>query len=44
MLLANGADYMDSLPVLKPVVSYKGKRIDNIVENPATAPMFGRPQ
>lgn len=38
MKLASGAEYIASLKVLKPVVYYKGKRIDDVTAHPATAP------
>lgn len=38
MKLKNGAEYMDSLRSLSPVIYYRGKRIKDVVSHPATAP------
>lgn len=38
MKLKNGAEYMDSLRRLNPIIYYKGKRIENVIRHPATAP------
>ena len=38
MKLKNGAEYMDSLRSISPVIYYKGKRIEDVVSHPATAP------
>jgi 4-hydroxybutyryl-CoA dehydratase/vinylacetyl-CoA-Delta-isomerase len=38
MKLKNGAEYMDSLRSISPVIYYKGKRIEDVVQHPATAP------
>ncbi|MCP4577410.1 MAG: 4-hydroxybutyryl-CoA dehydratase [Deltaproteobacteria bacterium] len=38
MKLKNGAEYMDSLKNLNPKIYYKGKRIDDVTQHPATAP------
>jgi len=38
MKLKNGAEYMDSLRSLSPVIFYKGKRVEDVVNHPATAP------
>ncbi len=38
MKLKNGAEYMDSLRSLSPVVYYRGERITDVVRHPATAP------
>jgi 4-hydroxybutyryl-CoA dehydratase / vinylacetyl-CoA-Delta-isomerase len=38
MKLQNGAEYIESLRTLKPVIYYKGKRIDDVTRHPATAP------
>ena len=37
MKLRNGAEYIESLRALKPVIYYKGKRIQDVTRNPATA-------
>jgi 4-hydroxybutyryl-CoA dehydratase/vinylacetyl-CoA-Delta-isomerase len=38
MNLKNGAEYMDSLRRLKPVIYYQGQKIDDVTAHPATAP------
>ncbi len=38
MKLKNGAEYMDSLRSISPVIYYRGKRIEDVVSHPATAP------
>jgi len=38
MKLKNGAEYMDSLRALSPVIYYRGERIADVVHHPATAP------
>ena len=38
MKLKNGAEYMESLRQLKPVIYYQGQRIENVTLHPATAP------
>jgi 4-hydroxybutyryl-CoA dehydratase/vinylacetyl-CoA-Delta-isomerase len=38
MKLKNGAEYMESLRKLKPIIYYKGERIDDVTTHPATAP------
>jgi 4-hydroxybutyryl-CoA dehydratase/vinylacetyl-CoA-Delta-isomerase len=38
MKLQNGAEYIESLRALKPVIYYKGNRIDDVTRHPATAP------
>jgi len=38
MKLKNGAEYMESLRILNPVIYYKGERIKDVTRNPATAP------
>jgi 4-hydroxybutyryl-CoA dehydratase/vinylacetyl-CoA-Delta-isomerase len=38
MKLKNGAEYMDSLRSISPVIYYKGKRVEDVVNHPATAP------
>ena len=38
MKLKNGAEYMDSLRSISPVIYYKGKKIEDVVTHPATAP------
>ncbi len=38
MKLKNGAEYMESLRKIKPVVYFKGKRIEDVTRHPATAP------
>jgi len=38
MKLQNGAEYIESLRALKPVIYYKGKRIHDVTRHPATAP------
>ncbi len=38
MKLQNGGEYIKSLRALKPVIYYKGKRIDDVTRHPATAP------
>ncbi len=38
MKLQNGGEYIQSLRALKPVIYYKGKRIDDVTRHPATAP------
>ncbi len=38
MKLKNGAEYMDSLRRLNPIIYYKGKRIKDVTRHPATVP------
>jgi len=38
MKLKNGAEYMESLRSISPVIYYKGKKIEDVVSHPATAP------
>ena len=38
MKLKNGAEYMESLRQLKPVIYYQGQRIEDVTLHPATAP------
>lgn len=38
MKLQNGGEYIESLRALNPVIYYKGKRIDDVTQHPATAP------
>lgn len=38
MKLKSGAEYMESLRQLKPVIYYKGQKIDDVTVHPATAP------
>jgi len=38
MKLKNGAEYIKSLRRLKPVIYYRGKRIEDVTRHPATAP------
>lgn len=38
MKIKNGAQYMESLRKLTPVIFYKGNRIEDVVRHPATAP------
>ena len=38
MKLKNGAEYMESLRRLNPIIYYKGKRIKDVTRHPATAP------
>jgi len=38
MKLKNGAEYIDSLQKLNPLIYYQGKKIKNVVKHPATAP------
>jgi 4-hydroxybutyryl-CoA dehydratase/vinylacetyl-CoA-Delta-isomerase len=38
MKIKNGAEYMESLRKIRPVVYYKGKRIEDVTRHPATAP------
>lgn len=38
MKLKNGAEYIKSLRRLKPIIYYKGKRIEDVTRHPATAP------
>ncbi len=38
MKLKNGAEYMESLRILNPVIYYKGEKIKDVTRNPATAP------
>ena len=38
MKLKNGGEYIESLRALNPVIYYKGKRIDDVTQHPATAP------
>ncbi|NVM24582.1 MAG: 4-hydroxybutyryl-CoA dehydratase [Desulfobacterales bacterium] len=38
MKLKNGAEYIKSLRRLKPIIYYRGKRIEDVTRHPATAP------
>jgi len=38
MKLKNGAEYIESLKKLHPVIYYKGKRIEDVTRHPATSP------
>jgi 4-hydroxybutyryl-CoA dehydratase/vinylacetyl-CoA-Delta-isomerase len=38
MKLKNGAEYIESLKKLNPLIYYQGKKIKNVVKHPATAP------
>lgn len=38
MKLRNGAEYIESLRKIKPVIYYKGERIEDVTLHPATAP------
>ncbi len=38
MKLKNGAEYMESLRILNPIIYYKGKRIKDVTRHPATVP------
>ncbi len=38
MKLKNGAEYMESLRKINPVIYYKGKKIEDVTRHPATAP------
>ena len=38
MKLKNGAEYIESLRALHPVVYYKGEKIEDVTKHPATAP------
>ncbi|MBW2284555.1 MAG: 4-hydroxybutyryl-CoA dehydratase [Deltaproteobacteria bacterium] len=38
MKLKNGAEYMESLRKLNPIIYYKGERIKDVTRHPATAP------
>ena len=38
MKLINGAEYIESLRKLHPRIFYKGKKIEDVTSNPATAP------
>jgi len=38
MKIKNGAEYIESLRKIKPVIYYKGKRIEDVTRHPATAP------
>ncbi len=38
MKLKNGAEYIESLKTLKPVIYYLGKKIEDVTEHPATSP------
>jgi len=38
MKLRNGAEYIESLSKIKPVIYYKGERIEDVTQHPATAP------
>ncbi|MFH1242983.1 MAG: 4-hydroxyphenylacetate 3-hydroxylase N-terminal domain-containing protein [Pseudomonadota bacterium] len=38
MKIKNGAEYMESLRKIRPVIYYKGKRIEDVTRHPATAP------
>jgi len=36
MKLKNGAEYIESLRTLHPIISYKGERIQDVTRHPAT--------
>ncbi|MFH1479837.1 MAG: 4-hydroxyphenylacetate 3-hydroxylase N-terminal domain-containing protein [Pseudomonadota bacterium] len=38
MKIRNGAEYIESLRKIKPVIYYKGERIEDVTRHPATAP------
>ncbi len=38
MDIKNGAEYIDSLRKIKPLIYYKGKKINDVTRHPATAP------
>ncbi|MBT8371930.1 MAG: 4-hydroxybutyryl-CoA dehydratase, partial [Deltaproteobacteria bacterium] len=38
MKIKTTADYLSSLQKLKPVIYYKGERVDDVTRHPATAP------
>ncbi len=38
MNLKNGTEYIESLRKLKPIIYYKGKKIEDVTRHPATAP------
>ncbi len=38
MKLKNGAEYMESLRKINPLIYYKGKKIEDVTRHPATAP------
>jgi 4-hydroxybutyryl-CoA dehydratase/vinylacetyl-CoA-Delta-isomerase len=38
MDIKNGAEYIESLRKIKPVIYYKGEKIDDVTRHPATAP------
>ena len=38
MKLENGAEYIESLRKIHPIIYYKGKRIEDVTRHPATAP------
>ncbi|NQU13483.1 MAG: 4-hydroxybutyryl-CoA dehydratase [Desulfobacteraceae bacterium] len=38
MKIKNGAEYIESLRKIKPVIYYKGERIEDVTRHPATAP------
>ena len=38
MKLKTGAEYMESLKKLNPVIYYKGEKIKDVTSHPATAP------
>lgn len=38
MKLKNGAEYIESLRKIHPIIYYKGKRIEDVTRHPATAP------
>jgi len=38
MKIKNGAEYMESLKKVHPVIYYKGEKIDDVTTHPATAP------
>jgi 4-hydroxybutyryl-CoA dehydratase/vinylacetyl-CoA-Delta-isomerase len=38
MDIKNGAEYIDSLRKIKPVIYYKGEKINDVTRHPATAP------
>ena len=38
MKIKNGAEYIESLRKIKPIIYYKGERIEDVTRHPATAP------
>ena len=38
MKITNGAEYMESLKKIHPVIYYKGEKIKDVTTHPATAP------